>query len=419
MAYPDESNYEFLYGGTPTSLEPEYGELFTGYRIGAARIGAATSIQTANQITEVSNRLSEGVKTVEVQPLSEDVFEVIPKQHLKEINRLSKLTGSEVTVHAPMIEPSGFTDRGWSEGERAAAEEHLKSIVERSHEMNPQAHVTIHATAGLPGTQKFFAKGEEREEQMTAINQDTYQMAPLRREEAYDPQKDKVRMYEPEERLKVINESEWVNSISNLAFYKKQADEILEVVQPALIAYKEKMEQLAKGEIKLEDLTQEQRVAIGQLNEQASRAQTFLGNVDASIRNLYEKAYKFGDSETKKDLLKVFEFRKKFKEEAKEKKLAFPEYIAAESRLVDGQINALNNTRPPQLYIPAEEFAIDKSATTLGNVAFKAYKEFGEKSPIVSVENVFPGMAFSRAEELKQLIEKSREKFVEAARKEG
>ncbi|MCX8194370.1 MAG: hypothetical protein N3G19_03370, partial [Candidatus Pacearchaeota archaeon] len=128
MAYNIESFYE----GTPGSLEPTYGELFTGYRVPFSRIGAPTSIQTANQISEVSARLSEGTRVVELQPISAEVFDTIPKQHWKETARLMKLTGAEATLHAPIIDPAGFTEEGYNEIVRKEAEERFKIALELS-----------------------------------------------------------------------------------------------------------------------------------------------------------------------------------------------------------------------------------------------------------------------------------------------
>jgi hypothetical protein len=73
----------------------------------------------------------------------------------------------------------------------------------------------------------------------------------------------------------------------------------------------------------------------------------------------------------------------------------------------------------PQVYRPIEDFAKEKAAETLGNAAFHGFKKFGTTAPIVSVENLFPGMAFSRGGQMKELIEESRKKFIEKAKKEG
>ena len=79
--------YESFYQGTQSSLDPQYGN-FVGYRVPAGQLGATTSIQTANQVREVTNLLNQGIKNVEVSVIQPEIFEMIPDQHLTEINRL-------------------------------------------------------------------------------------------------------------------------------------------------------------------------------------------------------------------------------------------------------------------------------------------------------------------------------------------
>jgi len=45
--------------------------------------GMTTDPRTANIIQEVSSKLSSGVKQIEVEAVSPDIFDSIPKQHLK------------------------------------------------------------------------------------------------------------------------------------------------------------------------------------------------------------------------------------------------------------------------------------------------------------------------------------------------
>lgn len=53
------------------------------------------------------------------------------------------------------------------------------------------------------------------------------------------------------------------------------------------------------------------------------------------------------------------------------------------------------------------------------NVAFNSYKKFGNQAPIISIENPPAGGAFSTGEELKDVVEKVRDRFVEKAKKDG
>src|SRR3990167_7076306 len=101
--YTEKGHYENFYQGSYTPFEPEFGEYFTGYRAAAGSIGAPTSATTADQIRQASRLLNTGMKVVEIGAIQPAVFEAIPKQHFKEMNRLSKLTGTEVTVHGPIV----------------------------------------------------------------------------------------------------------------------------------------------------------------------------------------------------------------------------------------------------------------------------------------------------------------------------
>lgn len=68
--------------------------------------------------------------------------------------------------------------------------------------------------------------------------------------------------------------------------------------------------------------------------------------------------------------------------------------------------------------MPVETFAKEKASETLSNVAVKAYKEFGETSPIISIENPPYGYAIATGKDLKDLIEETRNKFVKTIMKD-
>ncbi len=429
--------YEFFYSGTPYPLEPEYGELFTGYRISAGEIGAPTSIQTANQLQEVTNLLSQGGKVVELQPLSPEVFDTIPKQHFKEIERLTKLTGTETTVHAPLIDPAGFTREGWSEANREAAEKQIQSIVERSHELNPKGNmpITIHASS-IPGTEyskpskklverykKQFIEeyGREptkeelkqlEENKIIAINQETGQLIPIKREERFYPVEVGVKtkagkkiipeFRTPEEELKIMNQSEWHNNLTQVLFYKNRGDEILEKYYPAV---KKIWDKVVTGKIKMNQLTNAEKAALNQVYN----AHEYLENSRLVLNNLFNKAYKYGNEKERAHLSEV---AKSFEEKIRKKNLAIT------SEALQDLIREMQSVKP-NIYVKVEDFAVREASKTLANTAFNAYKKYKDKAPIISIENLYPGMAFSRSDELKELVERARKKFEEKAVKEG
>jgi len=426
----EKTSYEYFYPGTPYTLEPEYGEIFTGYRIPAAELGASTSIQTANQIQQVTNLLNQGMKQIEVGSVSPEVFDMIPKQHLKEINRLAKLTGSETSVHAPIIDPSGFTQQGWNEAYREEAEKQFESIIERSHEINPEGNipVTIHASAA-PGAESVEIKDPKTGEiievprRMIAVNRETGEFVPLIREERFYPEKLhkvgekwKGKTYEVKEELDIANRSYWDQRLSQLIFYKEKGDELIANNEPLI---RDLLEDIEKGKIQPQQLTKlspEAKAAWDSIQN----ARLYLDNTYQTINSLFNQAYKFADERGKRELEKASE---QFKKELKtyEQNPYNPKYLSnALQNLMNRMYDITINPRlTPQLYKPVEEFAKEKAGETLGNVAFTAYKKFKERAPIVSIENPPYGQALARAEDLKELIENSRKKFVEKAVKEG
>jgi len=423
-------SYENFYTGNYSSLDPEYGELFTGYRVTAGQLGATTSIQTANQLKEVTNLLNQGMTNVEVSTIQPEVFEMIPDQHLKEINRLSKLTGTETSLHAPLVDPAGFTQQGWSEPNREVAEKQFKDVMERSHELNPDGNipVTIHATAQAPGTEfiPFDAvKGlteEEKErwkdyggvpQRMIAVNQETGEFIPLIREERFYPRnlkregKDwKGKIYRPEEELEIANASYWDQRLSQLVFYKERGDELLQKYYPLIAGQKE-------------FTAPEQKIAA----ENVNNAMIYFRNSYMNIDSLFNQAYKFANETGKRELRNASE---KFKEQFAKAHEKTPEGTRLNpslfSQAIQGLIYSMQNITEkytPPIYQQIEKFAKEKATETFSNIALNSYKKFGENSPIVSIENPPYGGAIANAQDLKDLVEMARQRFVEKAKKQG
>lgn len=427
MAYkPYVPNYSALSytGGS------EHSEFSTGYRMQPGIIGAPTNPQTANQIAEVTARLNEGMRAVEVGALGPEVFETIPKQQFREIKALAKLTGSEMTVHAPMIDPSGFSKDGWNESQRSEAERQLNNVIAKSAELGDKnVCVTIHSS-GIPAYewQKEFAdKGGKA--MMVVVNQETGQLAPVRTEKRFYPtyvgkelvekgvRPAEAEVRSVEEELEIMNHSEWANTVTNLAHFKKEGDELLREALPSAKAVEE-----AKSEGRLKFETPESRAA----GMKVENAQLYYSDVEARFIGAFSKAYKYGNEQVRENLDKIAEKwyrdRKEISELArKEKEVAA---IEKTSEALGDAITNFNKVlerskETPRIYAPVEDFFKKHSAETIGNVAFKAYKDLGEKAPIIALENFFPEMAFSRAKTLRQLVDASKKQFVEKAVKEN
>jgi len=425
--------YEQFYDGAKYPLEPKSDSLYTGASIPAEKLGGATSIQTANQVTEVSNILNSGMKAVEVATINPDVFDMIPQQHLKEIDRLTKLNNIDVSLHAPMIEPSGFTQQGWNEDNRREIERQFKDVIFRAHELSPNKPlpVTIHSTA-VPGTEtmpielikditpeekELYGKDGRIPTKTIAVNTQTGEMTPLIREIEYYPETGK-RIKTPEERLDIVNNSHWINKVTNLAFYKKEADEILVPAAGNLLPVLGELKEKNVTEDRIKEITTEHQGDLEKLN----RANLFLENVQSSFRTLYDEAYKTGDDNTKKILDEISDKWKRGRKEIAERGNAIEAPIIT-SRLLDESLDLLREIElrgaVPKVFRPIEEFATEKASETFSNVAVEAYKKFGDKAPFISIENPPYGTAISTGQELKNLIKETRDKIQEKLSREG
>lgn len=423
-------SYERIYPGATYMLDPSYN--FIGYRVPTGSIGGTTSIQTANQLKEINKLLNQGMKVTELSVVHPEVFEMIPKEHLTEIKRLNELTGAETTVHAPTMDPSGFTDQGWSEENRKAAERQFSEIVKRSHEVSKDGNipVTIHASV-IPGSEKIpitheLVTEEERAEakgpvlgRMIAVNQETGQFVPLEREKKFYPGevgvKPEGKIYTPEEELKMLNDTHWDNQLSQLIFYKERGDELMTKFAGLLT------QQPILSDKDIKNLAPEQQSAF----HNVMNADTYNKNAYQSMLGFFNQAYKYSDKKGKKQLEEASkDFRKDLE------KLKHTDMIGGAIGFSDALQKLIRKmqviTMPdeksgrqaPQLYAPVEEFVQKKAAETFSNVALNAYKKYGDKAPIVSVENPPYGQAVASGKDLKKLVQNTRKEFIEKLMKD-
>ena len=445
-----------IYQGGPSSLNPPSANPIT-----AGSLGLTTDPRSANLLKEVSGKLSSGVKQIELEFISPEVFDSIPQQQLQEVRRLSKLTGVGLSVHGPVMDTTGMTQQGFSELNREASEKRIIQTIERSHELDPKGNIIVnfHSAEGIPGTEwkTLGEDGKGREaKKLIVVNKESGKLAPLEGERKFYPEMREIKpsiqekidkklitreelskktpeeiydfipvskgkLYTPEKELKVLNDSEWINSITSIETFKKQADEVMEGALPVLTPL---FTESKKGE-PIEITTPAQRGALQQLQ----RAETFISNVESSFNSVYNKAYKFGDEKTKEKLNKISEYWVKKNNEMMDDlrksgkgftHVDHAEMIARKSKLFDEvihgvpdkNIEGIKDISPPQVYIPVEQFATEQSSKTFGNAAFESYAKFKNNAPIISIENPPAGFALSTGEDLKNLAEKSREHFV-------
>jgi len=391
-----------IYQGGYSSLSPSYGDVFQGYRASAGTIGLTTDPRTANVLQETSAKLSTGVKQIELSGVSPEVFESIPKQHLKELNRQSKLTGVDISVHAPIVEPSGITREGFTESNREATERQMSSAVERSHEINPQGNVpvTFHSSAILPGQVR-----PEKPEEVFVINSETGSIHRLPLKERRFPGEAGPNI---KQELTKVNEEQWSQGKRSLSYYSDLGEDI--------INRSEYLSRAAEAEEKAgKELGEKEERARSSFNMGA----TFLDDSYRQLKELFELANKYGTDDDKR-LLDKFAKNIKPKAEQINKTEEIYENVKLRKAIIDEGIKTFNKIKiPPKIFKPLDEFAKEKTTETFANIALNSYDKFGSNAPIISIENPPIGGAFARGEELKEIVEKSREKFVENAVKKG
>jgi sugar phosphate isomerase/epimerase len=415
MTEKKEYNIKDIYQGGYSSFKPQYGDVFTGYRVNQNRFGLTTDPNTANVIQEASTKLNAGVKQIEITGVRPEVFDAIPAPQLKELNRLTKLTGVEMSLHAPVMDSAGMSQQGFSELNREGAERKITQVLERSHEINPDGNipVTFHAAEGIPGSEwkTLGNKEEERKaKRLIAVDRESGKMIPLEEEKKYYPEQEdlsKPTIYSPEKNLDMVNKTEWDNKISQLFFNKERADEILQRNQSQI---QHILQDINSGDIDSEKgLTPTQEQAYLKFRD----AENYLNEINKQANAIFSKAYEFGDEHQKEQLKQLSErYREELEESGKGN-------IMGQSKAMHKLlINLQNPSFAPTMFVPIEKFAVEQSSKTYGNAAFNAYKKFKDKSPILSIENPPAGMGLSTGEDLKNLVEESRKQFVERAVKE-
>jgi sugar phosphate isomerase/epimerase len=400
-----------IYQGGYSALKPNYGDLFTNYRlVNPSTLGLAMDFRTANVMQDASLKLNTGAKHIEISTIQPADFESIPDRELKEINRLSKLVGATVSVHGPMVEPSGMSREGFTDANREASERQMFSAVERGHLVDPKGNVpiTFHSSIGIPGD--ISSKDKPKEETLV-VNTESGSIAKIPLKESNFP--GELGKKDVKAELNRINEEQWNNQLRQLEYYAGMGGEAVSRAMPiAMLAEIERK----KGH----DLTPEEKLGRAEYN----RGTTFLNSSYNDLKQVFDLAYSRADE---KDKNKINDFYRDIQQKAEKIKNnpKSTESVTLRKEIIDEGINTLKEVSAPQLYEDLNEFAKEKTIQTFANVAFKAFtdKKVGNmdvsKTPIISIENPPAGGAFSRGEELKEIVEKSRDAFVEKAKKEG
>lgn len=430
--------YISFYDGGYSSLSPDNGN-YIGFRLNAGQLASTTSTQTANQLSETIARIKEGVQNVEVSLVSPEIAEGIPRQQFQEMRALMKLTGVKPSVHAPIIDPAGIVEQRYGgEYVRQDVERRFLDVLEKAHELDPKGNVPVvfhssNAGAGPEYRPGDVNKGEERFKIVAdaIINQETGQIQAIKEKRVYYPNDVETlkpkedlnkqgRVFTTEEAIRSANQSEWDNKIRETTMLQKEVEENI----------RRAVEMGGMG-------TDVAEIKSG-MDNYSSRADVFLQDANLSFRSIFDKTYEYGSENQRIELKKLAEKwkedQKKFKEQMKNAKNEIEAY-GLQNQILSQRLTELrekiepgfdpktgriiNPEGLPELFTRAEDFVKEKAAKTFGNVAWSAYEKWKDNAPIMAIENLYPGMAFAKAEDLTELIKKSKDNFVANAKKKG
>ncbi|MEM4248302.1 MAG: hypothetical protein QXH80_03460 [Candidatus Nanoarchaeia archaeon] len=414
----------YYYKGANNGLDPEYYNP-TGYETSAFSL--ATDPRTANQLKATIEKLHTGAKAVEVSIVDPKIFEAIPKQHFEELRRLKELAGAELTLHAPLIEPTGVTRQGWDPSHREQAERQMWNAVEKARELDKEGNVivTFHSSATLPEAEtKVIEDGKEKVKEFMIVNEKDGHFERIQFKPSYFL-KEEQKIITPEDQIKRLNEESWTNLLHHTDYAATLGSNQIADIQESIEKIKmpedqkqkvlEMFDKYARGEgieeIKA-SLPPEQVSEVENLMNRFTHAHINLRNAYSSLQTMFNQAYEASKGE---DREKLDKFREEISREIKDITKDYSK-INNLSEVVKRGIHILHSIETPRIIKPLKEFAIDKASETFANIAFESFTKFGDKSPIISIENPPAGTTgISRADELNKLIDMARDKFVKKA----
>ncbi|MDO8508073.1 MAG: hypothetical protein Q7S27_00145 [Nanoarchaeota archaeon] len=439
MADASENPYKKGFDFDPVyGIKENYGESFLGfdYRSSANEFGVPSNPIGSNMLKNVSDRISTGIKTIEVSGFNIGQggigihgMDMIPKQQFKEVERLKKLTGIDLTFHAPLVEVTGFQGKqGWSEQDRERVEREMISTVRRAHALDPKGNlvVTFHASNGLmePETYTIDDKGKREVKSFWAINEESGQFQPISQETNY-LKKEEKKDINPKDVIEKQNTEQWLRQLQQITFQARQGERIIEETfkdkednkkSELLEIYKK----FAKGEEHpvIKELEPETKKWLNRELSNITQGDIYLRDAYLGFQNLFNNAYKTAlKNENKEDIKKLEKFRDEIAPKISqiEKDPSKVEILSDE--VVRG-INVLRGIETPKTIRPLREWAIEKASTSFSNTAFSAFKEYKNNAPIISIENPPAGDGLHTAEDLRDIVEQSRKMFTDKAMKE-
>ncbi len=447
-AYGTHSFYE---GGDYT-LDPKkvnssftYGTGYAGIKGGLLGSNPANPT-SSNQLGEAVAAIKQGSKAFEVQMLGlgqNDPDQGMPIQHFKELRALMELSGVKPSVHGPLVDPAGFGQGGWGgEEHRKLNERKMFEAIKKSYILDPEKNIpVVFHTGNASGYVKSYVPDpndplKKKTEILPIINLETNQVANVKDEYEYSigsPLKElegEGRLKTAESRIKTQNESSWDDQLNQVAMAKKYVDESIDKTRGMAkeIEVSDSMKLAALRVGNEEDLKKfsDAMSKNPYIEREYTRAKIFSENNEKHLNTLFHKAYKYGEPEQKEKLKKLSqEWQDEMREYSRQSKehginpigaLGFES--AMQEKYLRGIKGVTDEGGAPKIHQDADKFAFDQAAKSFGNVAAKGYVAWGNKAPVIAIENTYEGLGWSDADSHRTLIDKSRKVFVEEVMKE-
>jgi hypothetical protein len=432
MAFYSES------GDYYNALDPAFGKGGKNSMWANYYLGASTGMPPGQAIKDVLGLPNSGIENVELSVLDPAKWEVIPKQMFDEMRRLGQMNvrgflkagaPSPISVHSPVVEPTGFNENKWDESQWRQNQGVMNDVVEKAAAFGPNTPVTIHGSHYPSEITRYDKKSaDERlillKDYMNSpyfASQDRErnekEMKQLQRGEvpeminAVEPVSGQVASMQEEIRIMPDGTKHWLSPQDRLDNYNLTTWE--DNLQKPLLEYQRTiMEALARAKEAGPDSKegqQWQRIAQSHNSDMNRVAMSTFDRISRGDPDFFKKP------EVKAEVSRIGKLP------VAEQSSAVTNFLLRVGR-PSGEEGAIPYT--PQTFQTVEKFGKEKASEALANMAIHSaqvgIEKFHDasKAPIVSIENVYPWAAFGKGEKLKDLIDDTRTKFVNKAKTE-
>ncbi len=403
-----------------------------------AYLGASTSLEPGKAMKDLLSLPASGIENVELSVIDPQKFEVIPREMFAEARRLGKLLirdftkdgrPTPISIHAPMMEATGFSENKFDENQWRATQQHLNSIVEKAALVGPNVPLNIHASQ-LPADQTFYntqkagemlreletyeknvgekdAHKELKEsllkgiipQAMIAVDTVSGQLIPIQGE-FRETAPGLRHFWSPKEKLENYNLTQWDE------MKRKPLDYLAEIRRT-------------------EQLIADKNTPSEQLPLLEDRKRAYSKDFMSAVTTTFDHAYRANPEAFSPEMRDIVTQSYKKVQQAESYEAMTPDLA---------KITHVLAVAKPKLFKSAEEFALPKAAETFASAAMRSYdisshpekflnkedakgiRDAGimgvEQAPIITIENE-TDKAFARGDSLKSLVDASRKMFAD------